>query len=85
MPPSATREQRAEHGHLNALRRSPSFQYFLRELERRQRSAQKNVCAEDPVGSRDYHAGRLAGLMESAAFVEKRYKELAPIVEVVEQ
>lgn len=84
MPSSGpTQQQRVEHGHCNTLKHSPAFAFYLAELERRAGVAQRDVCAANPDGSRDYHAGRLAGLVEAAQYIEKKYRELAPIVEVV--
>lgn len=79
-----TQRQRTEHGWLLQLRTSQAFAYYLSEVEKRAKLAMREVCAEDPKGTREFHAGRLSALTEAAALVEKKYKELKPLVEVVE-
>ena len=56
----------------------------MSEVEKRAKLAMREVCAECPQGTREFHAGRLSALTEAAALVEKKYKELKPLVEVVE-
>lgn len=79
--PSA--EQTREHGWCLQLLGSQSFAFYLRELSKRQQIAHRDVCAEIPQGSRDYHAGRLAGISEAMDLVGRKYETLKPIVEVV--
>jgi hypothetical protein len=66
------------------LRTSQAFAFYLSEVEKRAKLAMREVCAEIPQGEREFHAGRLSALTEVAALVEKNYKVLKPLVEVVE-
>lgn len=76
--------QRVEHGWLLQLKTSQAFAFYLSELEKRMRVAMREVCAEIPQGSREFHAGRLSALSDAHTLVDKKYAELAKIVEVVE-
>lgn len=75
---------RTEHGWCLQLKTSQAFRYYLDELEKRFKIAMRETCAASPTAERAYHAGQLAALTEASTLIEKRYKELAKQVEVIE-
>lgn len=75
---------RTEHGWCLQLKTSQAFRYFLDELEKRYRIAMRETCAAEPTAERAYHAGQLAAFTEASTLIEKKYKELAQLVEVIE-
>ena len=75
---------RVEHSWCLQLKGSQAFAFFLAEVEKRFKVAMREVCAEAPSGSREFHAGRLSALTEAATLIEKKYAELAKQVEVFE-
>jgi len=79
----ASERDRVEHGWCLQLKGSQAFAYYTKQLQDRMEHAHREVCAENSP-SREYHAGRLAAYGDALTLLDKRYTELARIVEVVE-
>jgi hypothetical protein len=75
--------QRTEHGWCVQLIGSQAFRFYLAELASKHAREHQEVCAEQPRGSREFHAGRLSALTEAMQLIDKRYAALKPLVEVV--
>jgi hypothetical protein len=81
----ATDEQRQQHAWCLQLRQgagAQAFAFYLSHLRQKQTIAHRNVCATS-CDSREFEAGRLSAFTDAVEFVEKKYVELAKLVEVV--
>lgn len=78
-----SREQVAQHAFCLQLRDSAAFQWYIAELSKDAGLAHREVCAEVPRGSREFHAGRLSAFSEAIQFVDTKYNALKQKVEVI--
>lgn len=84
-PEAESDQERTQHAWCLQLLHSQAFGFYQNELGKLAKVAHREVCAESPQGSREFHAGRLSALTNALTLIDNRYATLKDKVEVLPQ